>query len=218
MVVPSPRLSHSFGPLLIPKRETHVEAKSVLRKRFRQERRDHVAAQPEQIKALIFHRPPAPLAAMIPAGSVIGLYAATGAEAPTLGYAKYFHEQGHRLALPRFTGKSDEMHFAEYSDPYEEDALVDGAHGIAQPGSEAPALIPDVVFVPLVAFTERGERLGQGGGHYDRWLAGNPDALPIGMAWDVQQTDSLPTEPHDRSLAAVVTPTRFHGPFVRQNA
>ncbi len=45
-------------------------------------------------------------------------------------------------------------------------------------------LIPaDVLFVPLVGFTAQGQRLGQGGGHYDRWLEAHPDAVPIGMAW-----------------------------------
>ncbi|GMN12452.1 5-formyltetrahydrofolate cyclo-ligase [Altererythrobacter sp. MTPC7] len=195
-----------------------MEAKTVLRERFRQERRDHVAAQPDRIRALLFHRPPAPLTAMIPAGATIGVYAATDAEAPTMGYARYFHEQGHPLALPRFAGGAEAMHFATFADPYQEDALVEGPFGIRQPAADAETVVPDALFVPLVAFTDDGARLGQGGGHYDRWLAGHPDVLPIGMAWDVQQAGTLPTEPHDRLMAAIVTPTRFHGPFARENA
>jgi 5,10-methenyltetrahydrofolate synthetase len=65
-------------------------------------------------------------------------------------------------------------------------------------------------FVPLVGFTADGQRLGQGGGHYDRWLAAHPDTVAIGLAWDMQLADELPTEPHDRPLAAVVTPTRIY--------
>jgi 5-formyltetrahydrofolate cyclo-ligase len=71
-----------------------------------------------------------------------------------------------------------------------------------------------VLFVPVVGFTEDGARLGQGGGHYDRWLAAHPGAVAIGLAWDCQRVDALPVEPHDAPLAAVVTPTRLYGPFL----
>jgi len=67
--------------------------------------------------------------------------------------------------------------------------------------------------VPLVAFTERGERMGQGAAHYDGWLAKRPGTVTIGMAWDVQKVDELPVEPHDVPLRAIVTPTRLYGPF-----
>mgnify|MGYP006195389569 FL=1 len=56
-------------------------------------------------------------------------------------------------------------------------------------------------------------RLGQGAGHYDRWLANNPPHAAIGLAWDCQLEESLPIEPHDVPLHAVVTPTRLYGPF-----
>jgi 5-formyltetrahydrofolate cyclo-ligase len=66
------------------------------------------------------------------------------------------------------------------------------------------------VFVPLLGFTPRGDRLGQGGGHYDRWLEANPSVPAIGLAWDCQKMENLPVEPHDRRLAMIVTPTRVH--------
>jgi 5-formyltetrahydrofolate cyclo-ligase len=65
--------------------------------------------------------------------------------------------------------------------------------------------------VPLVGFTASGERLGQGGGHYDRWLAEHPGRLTIGLAWDAQLCPALPSEPHDEPLDAVITPTRIYG-------
>jgi 5,10-methenyltetrahydrofolate synthetase len=87
-------------------------------------------------------------------------------------------------------------------------------YGVLQPSADAAEVRPDLAFVPLVAFTGAGERLGQGGGHYDRWLAANPDALPLGLAWDCQLAEDIPHELHDRTLHAVVTPTRFYGgPF-----
>ncbi len=72
-------------------------------------------------------------------------------------------------------------------------------------------MVPDVVFVPLLGFTEHLERLGQGGGHYDRWLAAHPQTVAIGLAWDVQLLDALPVEPHDVRMDAIVTPTRLFG-------
>ena len=67
--------------------------------------------------------------------------------------------------------------------------------------------------MPLLGFTDRGERIGYGGGHYDRWLARNEPLAAIGLAWDCQLVEELPTEPHDRQLTAVITPTRLYGPF-----
>ena len=165
------------------------------------------------MRALVFHRPPAPLLELVPQGSTIGLYAANPHEAPTGAYARFFFERGHELALPRFATRGAAMEFARFTDPFEESDLEIGPFGLLQPLAQAAGLIPQVLFVPLVGFTARGERLGQGGGHYDRWLAANPETLAIGLAWDCQVADSLPIAPHDRTLSAVVTPSRLYGPF-----
>jgi 5-formyltetrahydrofolate cyclo-ligase len=58
-----------------------------------------------------------------------------------------------------------------------------------------------VLFVPLIGFTAALDRLGQGGGHYDRWLAEHPGAQAIGLAWDAQACDTLPNGPGARSLS-----------------
>jgi len=190
-----------------------VISKTDLRKQLRMARKEHAAAQPDSIRALLFKRPPAPLLDLIPQGATIGLYHANSDEAPAAGYAKFFSESGHPIALPRFSNREAPMEFARHSDPFGETDLEQGAFGMMQPLADAPTEKPDVLFVPLVGFTADGERLGQGGGHYDRWLAEHPETIAIGMAWDVQLTETLPSEPHDRSLAAVVTPTRLYGPF-----
>lgn len=185
--------------------------KSILRKELRAARKAHVAALPETILGLLFRQPPAPLLKLIPAGATIGLYRATPVEAPASRYAAHFLEAGHRIALPRFAGRADAMSFANWSDPFGDSDLEPGPFGLLQPGAEAEAVVPNVLFAPLVGFTADCQRLGQGGGHYDRWLAAHPDTLAIGLAWDCQLCDTLPLEPHDRPLAAVVTPTRLYG-------
>ena len=162
------------------------------------------------MRGLVFRHPPSPLLAMIPSEAVVGLYHATQDEAPTKAYAGHFLEHGHRIALPRM---GEQMEFAEWTDPFGESDLENGSFGTKQPGSDAQLLVPDVLIVPLIGFTERGQRLGQGGGHYDRWLALHQGTPAIGLAWDCQKVDALPMEPHDQRLTAVATPTRFYGPF-----
>ncbi|GAD47327.1 putative 5-formyltetrahydrofolate cyclo-ligase [Caenibius tardaugens NBRC 16725] len=188
-------------------------SKDALRQIFRNRRRAHVAALPSGTRALLFHRPPRPIVDLIPEGAQIGLYRATPNEAPAAAYARFFQEAGHRIALPRFSARNEPMGFAEFADPFDESDLVQGPYGMAQPPESALAITPDVLFVPLLGFTADGHRLGQGGGHYDRWLEAHPGTIAIGLAWDCQLNDELPLEPHDRHMTAIITPTRLYGPY-----
>ncbi|MEM1197152.1 MAG: 5-formyltetrahydrofolate cyclo-ligase [Pseudomonadota bacterium] len=191
-----------------------AKTKALLRKELRAARRAHVAAQPDLIRALLFNHPPRPLVSKIDRKAVIALYFPNAYEAPTSGYARFFSEQGHTLALPRFAGEGAAMEFARHSDPIEASDLEPGPFGLMQPRASAPVEVPGIVFAPLVGFTSSGQRLGQGGGHYDRWLAEHPGVKAIGLAWDVQLVtpgNVLPVEPHDVQLDAVVTPTRMYG-------
>jgi 5-formyltetrahydrofolate cyclo-ligase len=190
-----------------------MDSKKALRKALRAERRRHVAALPDTIRALLFRVPPAPLAALIPDKATVGLYRAGPNEAPAAAYARHFLESGHAVALPRFASRDSAMEFARHTDPFEESDLETGPFGLLQPFTGADAVSPDVVIVPLIGFTADGRRLGQGGGHYDRWLAAHPAAVAVGLAWDCQLVSDLPDEPHDHPLMAVVTPTRLYGPF-----
>ena len=188
------------------------ERKWALRREMRQKRREHAASLDPTTLALLFRRPPTGVMQLIPAGAAIGLYYENSAEAPARPYARFLFESGHTVALPAFDSREAPMHFRAWSDPFGETDIEDGPFG-PQPAAENPAVEPQVLFVPLVAFTERGERMGQGAAHYDSWLARHPDTITIGMAWDVQKVDELPTEPHDVPLHAIVTPTRLYGPF-----
>jgi len=188
-------------------------SKAALRKSLRAARRAHVDSLDPRILALVLMRPPTALLSLISNGATIGLYVAAHGEAPALGYARYFHEAGHRIAMPWFAARDSAMAFRQWDSPHLDELLEPGPFGVPQPAATAPALIPDVLFVPLVGFTATGGRLGQGGGHYDRWLAAHPDTITIGLAWDCQLVDALPSEAHDLPLRAVITPTRLYGPF-----
>ena len=69
-----------------------------------------------------------------------------------------------------------------------------------------PAAELDMVVVPLVAFDRTGARLGYGGGCYDRYLPTVAPERPIvGIAFDEQRVDHVPTDPHDLSLPNIVS-------------
>lgn len=186
--------------------------KAEIRRKLRAERLAHAQALPIQVRALVFHRPPRPALEMVPEGASVGLYHAVEGEAPAGGYARFFAEHGYPIALPWFADRDAPMSFRVHSDPFDGDDLVDGPFGL-QPNEDAAEIVPQVLIVPLLAFTPDGRRLGQGGGHYDRWLAAHPGTVTIGLAWDIQEVADLPHEPHDVALSAVVTPTRILGPF-----
>jgi 5-formyltetrahydrofolate cyclo-ligase len=190
-----------------------AERKKQLRTELRRRRREHAAALPREVTALVFNRPPAHLLELVPEGATIGLYRSDTGEAPSRGYIKYFFENGHPIALPRVTTLDQPMEFRVHTDPYEESDLETGVMGLRQPRTDAPVVVPEVLFMPLVGFTANGDRLGQGGGYYDRHLAAHPATLAFGMAWDVQEVPELPIELHDMRLSAIITPTRILGPF-----
>ncbi len=187
-----------------------MDEKQRLREELRARRREHVASLPDAMRGLVFFRPPGPVTALVPEGSSVGLYHALPGEAPAHSYARWFFENGRTIALPWFAGRGQPMRFRVWEDPYDDEGLVVGPYGALQPASDAVEMVPDVAVVPLLGFTPQGERLGQGGGHYDRWLADNPSIPALGLAWDCQLVDSLPVEAHDRPLRAVITPTRLY--------
>jgi len=190
-----------------------AEQKKSIRDRLRRERREHAEALPPEVSALVFRRPPSPVLELVPDDAVIGLYRADPGEAPASGYAKFFYERGHTIALPWLVNLQTPMIFRTHSDPFGESDLARGYFGLMQGSEEAEIVTPDVLFMPLVAFTPNGDRLGQGGGFYDKYLGSHPDVIRIGMAWDMQEVPELPVEPHDMGLTAIVTPTRLIGPF-----
>lgn len=92
------------------------------------------------------------------------------------------------------------------------EALVPDALGIPAPDVSAAAVLPDVVFAPLLAFDRRGGRLGQGGGHYDRTLANlrrMKAIFVVGLAFAGQELPEIPMEPHDQRLDAILTETEY---------
>jgi len=90
--------------------------------------------------------------------------------------------------------------------------LAPNRHGIPEPaeGALLDAGELAVVLVPLLAFDARGQRLGQGGGWYDRSFAGRTKPCLIGIGYDWQAVSALDATTWDVPLDAVATPSDFH--------
>lgn len=100
---------------------------------------------------------------------------------------------------------------------YDKDTLLyPNKFGIPEPLAECHRLLPvnqlDIVFTPLVAFDNRGNRLGMGGGFYDRTLSQLPPDSHykiIGLAHSCQQVEALPIEAWDIPLKQIITPGKY---------
>lgn len=87
--------------------------------------------------------------------------------------------------------------------------LAPGAYNIPEPVEGCPVVAPasiDVALVPGLGFTASGQRLGQGGGFYDRLLP-QLGGISWGVAFDAQVLEAVPVEPHDRPVDRVVAPS-----------
>lgn len=112
----------------------------------------------------------------------------------------------HRIALPRILSEPGKMEAAEYSIHQE---LEESKWGILQPGQDSVEIPPqelDVILVPGVAFDRKGNRMGYGGGYYDRYLLQvRKDAVKIGICFRLQLTEHIETADHDLPMDFVVT-------------
>jgi 5-formyltetrahydrofolate cyclo-ligase len=117
------------------------------------------------------------------------------------------HGEGYALAMPVMQGKHLPLVFRAWSPG---DAMDKAVWGIAEPKADKPALEPDIVLVPLLAFDAIGRRLGYGGGYYDRTLRGlraRKSILAVGLAYDEQQVDAVPHLDYDERLDWVLRPS-----------
>ena len=125
-------------------------------------------------------------------------YLSYSAEAPTDGLIERLLEQGYEVYCPRVEGK--EMQVVAYG----EDFTI-SAWGIREPVGEPFEGEIDYAIVPFLAVDKQGNRLGYGGGYYDRYFERNPNTLRIAYGFDFQIQKEVPTEETDKKMNCIVT-------------
>lgn len=161
------------------------------------------------------------LAARLHTGArVIAGYRPIRSEIDPTPLMQALHAAGHRLCVPVIEGQGLPLRFREW---HPDAPMTEGAFGAEVPAT-GDWLEPDLLIAPLVAFDAEGHRLGYGGGFYDRTLArlrAERRTRAIGLAYAAQEVDSIPHEPTDQHLDAVVTERgliRFHADPARRPA
>ena len=132
----------------------------------------------------------------------VALFVAMWDEVPTLEVLERWRKMGKRVVIPRV--EDDIMRYYDYHP----DRMTEGAFGILEPVGDmevAPETI-DLMIVPARAFTPQGDRLGRGGGFYDKYMSFEDfRAVKYGVAFSCQIFDTLPVDPHDIPVDEVFT-------------
>lgn len=136
------------------------------------------------------------------AGSVF-VYVSTGSEVGTHALIGALLELGKAVAVPRIANEQSVMHPMLIRSPAD---LAPGRFGIPEPiTNELLDTTPDLTLVPGLAFTRTGDRLGQGGGFYDRYLTQHPATYKIGLCFEEQLAESLPCDERDVVMDEIIT-------------
>ncbi len=135
----------------------------------------------------------------------LAIYWPADGEADVRGLAAHAWSCGKRLYLP-VVGHDGAMRFAPWLPT---GVLRRNRYGIPEPiggRRRVPAARLDMLIMPLVVFDARGNRLGMGGGYYDRAIAGSRRRpVLVGAAFSLQRAQAIPAQPWDIPLDMVVT-------------
>jgi 5-formyltetrahydrofolate cyclo-ligase len=140
--------------------------------------------------------------------TTILFYASFGGEVDTFEMIKQAQKLGKKIGLPRIH-KNDKHLVPVLVNDLDKD-LVMGSYGILEPNSKVKEQLDlgaiDLVIVPAVAFDKKNNRLGRGGGYYDRFLRHLPSSVStVGLAFDFQIFDHFPfKEDHDIAVKHVM--------------
>ncbi len=130
------------------------------------------------------------------------VYLSFSSEAPTDKLIESLLARGKSVYCPRVEGR--EMAAALFSDDF---AL--SPYGIREPVEKAYTGGLDIAVLPLLAVDERGNRLGYGGGYYDRFLRARPEILRVAYCFDFQLVREVPREAWDERADLIVTDKRI---------
>lgn len=144
---------------------------------------------------------------------VVSSYLAIGSELDPAPLAAALGRLGATVALPVMVAPATPLEFRAWMPG---DPLVKRQWGIREPAPACPVVEPDLLLVPLLLVDGAGQRLGYGGGFYDRTLShlrARKSTIAIGIAYLSQRVGAVPHEAFDEALDFVLTPSgleQFH--------
>lgn len=115
--------------------------------------------------------------------------------------------EGYGVCLPVMEGMGKPLVFRAWKPG---DTLNEVKWGIKEPLASSPVIEPDIVLAALLAYDDRGYRLGYGGGFYDRTIARLKTVKPavvIGLAYDELRVDAVPYNDYDQPVDWILTPS-----------
>ena len=138
---------------------------------------------------------------------VFGGYFTSNYEIDCLSILEKLQNKGFKTSLPVIKNNK-QMDFYLYK---KFDPLIINQYGIPEP-NPINLVLPDVIFVPLVAYDKFKFRIGYGGGYYDRYLSSiqnHKKIIKIGLGFSFQRIDKLSTNQYDQKLDYVITEKNF---------
>ena len=174
---------------MVDKRELRAQIKALKK----QHTKEQLLEQSERILAQLERHPD-----FVKAERVM-LYSALPDEVQTQAFLEKWHLQK-TIILPTVVG--DDIVPVEFG---RDTAFAVGDFNILEPQNEPYTGDFDLIVVPGVAFDRQGNRIGRGKGYYDRFLCQHLDVKRIGICFDFQLVDEVPTEPFDILMDEVIS-------------
>lgn len=186
-----------------------------LRRKLQQIRRNLTAEQQSEAARLVADKLEQRLSNLVPRQTTVAVYKSFSGELPTSAIIQKLWQLGFNTVLPVLHPfAKGHLLFLRYTP---NTPMTTNKYGIAEPELNVQNVVPlsniQVLLMPLVGFDNQGNRLGMGGGYYDRTLAqwhnGNrPNLSPIGLSYNEQQVKQIPVESWDIPLPEVITPAQ----------
>ncbi|WP_069997525.1 5-formyltetrahydrofolate cyclo-ligase [Cellulosilyticum sp. I15G10I2] len=147
----------------------------------------------------------------------IFLYAAFNVEIQTRFLDEFARSKGKKTAYPKIQSDIGEISFYCINSLKELQAQSYRTMKIYEPDPQLhKKVLPaknDIIIVPGLAFDLQGNRIGYGGGFYDKYLKSYPEVYKLGICMDFQLFNQIPAEVFDVKIDGIVTETSYYLPF-----
>ena len=142
---------------------------------------------------------------------IVSSFISINSEINTYELNNYITSKNKILCLPAILKKDDHLIFRKFTNNND---LIEGLMQTKEPRNTNQILVPDLLFVPCLAFDMNGFRLGYGGGYYDKtfsYLMNNNNIFTsVGYAFDDQKVNKVPKDNFDIKLDYVITEKQIY--------